>query len=65
MKSNEITTITVTFERQTDKAILVKDWEDNDHWIPKSLIEDLPDLTPLACVEIAIPEWFAFKEDLI
>ena len=60
--------LSVEYLHHTEKAVLVKDG-DNEIWIPKSLIsDDAPDFDDLErheAVEIPVAEWFAEEEGLI
>jgi len=49
--------------RATNKAVLAKIGE-NEHWIPRSVIEDGDDLDEGDFGEINVAEWFAQKEEL-
>jgi hypothetical protein len=55
------------FKYQTDLAILVNDG-DNDHWIPKSQIEEDIDWGSLDKgddIQVTIPEWLAEEKGLV
>ncbi len=53
-----------TFIRETDKAICLKTDDGVDHWIPKSVIEDLGEYVEGESVDIEVPSWFFEKAGL-
>lgn len=58
--------VSVTFKRETDRAILVNDG-DKDIWLPKSqcsiAAEDFPE--PGEAIEIEVAEWLAKEKGLL
>lgn len=54
------------FLHSSENAILVRDADDNDIWLPKSQIEidDLENLERGEFVLISIPDWLAEEKDL-
>ena len=60
-------TVTVIFESHAGEdnmgAILVDAGGDEDVWIPKSLLDDWPEVGESG--EIEIPEWLAIEEGLV
>ena len=53
--------------RRTDDAILVKDADDKEHWLPLSQCFILEEsiIDPGGTVLISIPEWLAIKEEFV
>lgn len=60
----EYAEISYEYKHQTDEAVLIFDG-DNEHWIPKSLIEDGFNIDYKTENVINVAEWFAEKEGLI
>jgi hypothetical protein len=56
--------ITVEIKHETEKAYRVTDGE-NEHWIPKSQLEDDPEHISGSTYTIIIPEWLAQSKGLI
>ncbi len=56
--------ISYEYRHQTDEAVLIFDGDD-EHWIPKSLIEDGFDIDYEAEDTINIEGWFAKQEGMI
>lgn len=58
--------ISLEMVRETDKAYLMSDG-DNNHWIPKSQMQDIEKATVDGKVSIAftLPEWLAMEKGLI
>ena len=54
---------------QTELAILIRDENDKEHWLPLSLIEILEeedvDAAEEPLVKLEIPNWLAFREGLV
>ena len=56
--------ITVDIKHETDMAYLVSDG-DNEHWIPKSQLQDDPEHISGTTFTMIIPEWLAQDKGLI
>ena len=67
-KQNKFITVSVEFEHQTAKALLINDG-DESCWIPKSVIEDgfdfNKDYQKEEILHLKLPEWIAKKNNLI
>jgi hypothetical protein len=64
--SSKIIELKIQIEHFTNKAILVKNLNDNKVWIPKSQIElDDEELSIGQIQEIQIPEWIAVDKELV
>jgi len=59
----EYAEIDVLTKHETSEAVLFDTGDDDDHWVPKSLLKDWPSIrhTGTALVQ----RWFAEKEGLI
>ena len=55
--------LTLDYVRETDKAILFSDGE-NEHWIPKSQIVEKAQVDEVE-YEVVLPEWLAHSNGLI
>lgn len=52
--------------RETDLALLLLLDDDDEHWVPKSVIEDADDITTGDTdLEVQVAEWFCEKEGLV
>jgi hypothetical protein len=51
-----------TTKRETDDAVLIE-FADGEIWLPKSQLEDWPDIEEEG--EVIIPYWLAMDKDLI
>lgn len=49
--------------RETEKAILIRTKDDEEHWIPKSQIKN--SVTIGETVEMVIPEWLAEEKGIL
>lgn len=54
--------IDVETKHETDMAVLFNDG-DNDFWVPKSVLEDWPDVGDTGTA--LIQEWFAIEKELV
>jgi len=54
--------IDVETKYETDMAVLFNDG-DNDFWVPKSVLEDWPDVGDIGTA--MVQEWFAIEKELI
>lgn len=59
--------VTIDIVHKTDDAVLVCDADDNEVWIPYSLMDEDEDDFKIGDegVELNVAEWFATKEGLI
>ena len=55
--------IEATVLAETDMAVYADCGLDNSVWLPKSQLEDWPDVNDTG--EILMPEWLAIEKDLI
>lgn len=60
--SDETEVIYVQVKAETEKAILV-DYEGDDYWLPKSQLEDWPNVEEFG--EIACPIWLLEEKGMI
>lgn len=73
MPSNrEPVEVSGTLVRQTENAILFRNAEDNETWLPKSCAEldteaghEWRDIDNEAAIDISVPLWLAEKEGLV
>lgn len=56
--------VDVFFVRETDSAILVRDADDVEHWLPMSQVHSV-DGAPGSHVTLELPEWLATDRGLI
>ena len=55
--------IDVTTKYETDKAVLFDTGNDEDVWVPKSVMEDWPSIGDSSTA--LIEEWFAIEKELV
>ena len=61
MSNHKVEFVVITL-RQSANAVLL-DIEGEEIWVPKSLMEEWPDVDDEG--EIELPEWFAIQEGLV
>ena len=68
MSGNELAEVEVDYLRHTAAAVLVRDANDREIWLPFSTVEydgDMGDLTSGDAITLQVQEWIAKKNDLI
>lgn len=50
---------------ETDEAIMVRDGDGTQAWLPKSQIQQPEGYENCQCQTIEVPEWLAIKEGLV
>ena len=64
--SDDRVEIDVEEVRRTANAILVKDADDIEHWLPLSQIDILEgEVFGEGLIKIEVPEWLAIKEEFV
>ncbi len=62
MADDEMVDIIGTTKAETDKGVLIE-FADKEVWLPKSQIEDWPDIDEEG--DVIMPEWLAEDKELI
>ncbi len=62
--SNYLTVEVAEVKAATEKAILVRLEDDEEKWIPLSLIDGKAPVVGECDCEITLPKWFCEKEDI-
>lgn len=61
-KNDEFVNIPGATKAETNLAVLFE-FADKEEWLPKSLLEDYPDMDEEG--DVMMPEWLAYDRDLI